>query len=83
MSSPLLVAITIAIAVVIVLIILALRDKGRHAQKLKAEYDEALKSGDRGRALQAGRAYYAALRTGSTLTIYDEQAIANDLKTMD
>lgn len=29
-------------------------------------------------ALQAGRKYYASLR-GGTLTIYDEQAIANDL----
>ena len=37
-------------------------------------YDNRLRDS----ALQAGRKYYASLR-GGILTIYDEQAIANDL----
>jgi hypothetical protein len=49
--------------------------------ELKSEYDEALKGSDKAKALKAGRAYYSALRSGN-LTIYDEQAINNDISTM-
>ena len=49
--------------------------------KLKGEYEASLKGTDKEKALKAGRAYYSALRSGS-LTIYDEQAIANDLHSM-
>jgi hypothetical protein len=49
---------------------------------LKQEYDAALKGTSKRAALQAGRAYYSALRKGKMLTIYDEQAITNDLSTM-
>lgn len=49
---------------------------------LKAKYDESLLGSDKRAALTAGRAYYAFLREGKTLTVYDEQAIANDLCTM-
>ena len=49
--------------------------------KLKSEYDEALKGTNKAKALKAGRAYYSALRSG-TLTIYDEQAINNDIISM-
>ncbi|HEX8355829.1 MAG TPA: hypothetical protein VF610_00370 [Segetibacter sp.] len=44
-------------------------------------YKNALNSGNKQEALYAGRAYYAELRNGE-LTIYDEQAIANDLSTI-
>lgn len=54
--------------------------------KLLTEYQAAIASGDKARALQAGRAYYSYLRGGAfgggKLTIYDEQAITNDLNTM-
>ncbi len=49
--------------------------------RLKTEYDRALKGTNKARALKAGRAYYSALRSG-TLTIYDEQAITNDISAM-
>lgn len=49
--------------------------------KLKSEYEEALRGTNKQRALKAGRAYYSALRSG-TLTIYDEQAITNDISAM-
>lgn len=48
---------------------------------LKGAYDKAIAAGDRKAALEAGRAYYSSLRDGK-LTIYDEQAIANDLATI-
>lgn len=49
--------------------------------KLKAEYDDALSGTNKSKALKAGRAYYSALRSGN-LTIYDEQAITNDISAM-
>lgn len=51
-------------------------------QKLLQDYREALKSGNKGKALEAGRKYYSALRDNKGLTLYDEQAISNDLSTM-
>jgi hypothetical protein len=50
--------------------------------RLKEEYDNALNGNDKRVALEAGRAYYRELRRDKNLTIYDEQAIANDLATM-
>jgi hypothetical protein len=49
---------------------------------LKEKYDAAIKIGDKQEALACGRKYYAALRDGKRLTIYDEQAISNDLAAM-
>jgi len=49
--------------------------------KLLKAYREALNGNDKRKALIAGRAYYSHLRKG-TLTIYDEQAINNDINTM-
>lgn len=57
--------------------------KGKNAliaEKWKA-YRNAIESGNKQAALNAGRAYYAELR-GGELTMYDEQAIANDLSTI-
>jgi hypothetical protein len=50
---------------------------------LKEEYNTALRGKDKKRALEAGRNYYSAMRHNKKLTIYDEQAITNDLATMD
>ena len=63
------------------IIILVVVGLAINQNKLKSEYDAALKGTDKDKALKAGRAYYSALRSGS-LTIYDEQAIANDLHAM-
>ena len=48
---------------------------------LESEYKELLKGTDKTKALNTGRVYYSNLR-GGKLTIYDEQAITNDLNAM-
>ena len=57
--------------------------RARKLKELKDEYDEALRGADKKRALNAGRAYYAYFRKKAVLTSYDEQAISNDLQSMD
>ena len=52
------------------------------ADRLESLYRIALEGSDKGYALELAREYYAFKRGGS-LTIYDEQAIANDISTMD
>ncbi|MDR6570061.1 hypothetical protein PV783_20120 [Chitinophaga sp. CC14] len=46
-----------------------------------AVYQQALRTDDRQLALKLGREYYSFLRGGS-LSVYDEQALTNDLSTM-
>ncbi|MDB5203276.1 MAG: hypothetical protein JWQ27_2685 [Ferruginibacter sp.] len=58
----------------------SIKEKKAEAQ-LKQEYQAAIAAGDRTRALELGRKYYSKLR-GGVLSIYDEQAIANDLSTI-
>ena len=53
----------------------------KRLQALKEAYSKALTNSNKAEALQAGRKYYSYLRNGK-LTIYDEQAITNDLSTM-
>jgi hypothetical protein len=50
-------------------------------ETLRQQYLQTIKAGDKPAALQAGRNYYSSLR-GGRLTIYDEQALANDLAAM-
>jgi len=64
-------------ALVVMLYIFIIGRSGR----LKRNYEMALRGTDKAAALQAGRKYYSFLR-GGRLTIYDEQAIANDISTM-
>lgn len=47
--------------------------------KLRARYYEALKSGDKEKALAYGRDYYCYLRNSRQLSAFDEQLIQNDL----
>lgn len=56
--------------------------KRNRLKQLKENYDNALKGTDKRVALETGRAYYSALRGDGKLTIYDEQAITNDLSAM-
>jgi hypothetical protein len=56
--------------------------KNSALKTLWTDYQNALSGSDRRIALNAGRSYYSRLRGGGILTIYDEQAIANDLSTM-
>lgn len=74
----------ILLAILLIIVVLAiLYNKGRTAllKEKKEKYLNAIRSRDKAKALIAGRDYYACLRKG-TLTIYDEQAIANDLSVM-
>jgi len=75
----------ITISVIVIIFLAYFKEKDVQAQLsdkyffakerlMKAPYDNRL----RDLALKAGREYYASLR-GGVLTIYDEQAIANDL----
>lgn len=57
------------------------RKKIKSIPFLKYVYQSALRGGDKEKALKAGRDYYGAMR-GGILTIYDEQAITNDLAAM-
>ena len=82
MSSIVVVCIIVGSLIAIGIILLALRYRGKNSGKLKAEYEKALKSGNRARALYAGRAYYESTHTASYLTVHDEQAINNDLDSM-
>ena len=63
------------------LILYFMANKRKGIARLKSNYDDALTGSDKRAALAAGRAYYSALRKGK-LTIYDEQAITNDISTM-
>jgi hypothetical protein len=71
----------VLIGVVIILTLIWYKKGGNRRETLRVEYEEALKGTDKRAALEAGRKYYAELRYGR-LTIYDEQAIANDINTM-
>ena len=46
---------------------------------LRTTYRNAIEEGNKVKALEVGRRYYASTRTGRKLTLYDEQTIANDL----
>lgn len=75
----------ITLIIIVIAIVLALQSSSNEAKKLedlKLKYDKALKGTNKRIALEAGRNYYSALRKGKELTIYDEQAITNDLSTM-
>lgn len=48
-------------------------------KEYKDNYDKALKDGNKVDALKWGRKYYESLRLDGNLTIYDEQAIQNDI----
>ena len=59
------------------------RLKQQEIDDTKALYDQALASGDKRLALKYGRQYYGSLREDGRLTTYDEQAIQNDLLSID
>jgi hypothetical protein len=61
--------------------ILIQRGRKLIAKDKEAKYKQLLKSGNKELALKAARDYYSYLR-GGRLSLYDEQAIANDLATM-
>lgn len=66
---------------IIVFIIKFYIDKYRYLPLARKRYEQALKSGDKSESLKYGRLYYSLLRDGN-LSIYDEQAISNDINAM-
>jgi hypothetical protein len=74
--------ILILIIAVIVIAIAMANSSGKELAELKQRYETALTGSDKRLALDCGRAYYSALRKKKVLTIYDEQAISNDLAAM-
>ena len=73
----------IGIALVMYFLYNLYHNRGRKAllKKKREAYIKAIKSGDKTKALDAGRDFYSFKRKGR-LTIYDEQAINNDLSIM-
>jgi len=66
----------------IAIAVYSIHNSRKRIATLKQHYEQSLQGTDKRMALDAGRSYYSALRKGKTLTIYDEQAITNDLSTM-
>lgn len=58
--------------------------KGRRIlkERLTREYRQALNGTNRQKALASGREFYKFFRSDGKLTVYDEQAIDNDMKMM-
>ena len=54
-----------------------------YIKTIKEAYENALKNKNKSLVLKLGREYYSSLRADGNLTIYDEQAIQNDLLSMD
>lgn len=69
------------LVVAIVLVIYNMKKEIRQLPQLKQNYEEALRGVNKRAALNAGRAYYSALR-GGKISIYDETAMGNDLAAM-
>lgn len=72
----------IIIAVIIAVVFTSHPNETQQPEQLKLAYEQSLKGNSKKTALDAGRAYYSALRKDKALTIYDELAIANDLSAM-
>lgn len=72
----------VAFAIFCFLVYRAIKNNDKEkAQSIYEDYKKALANGNKPLALELGRKYYGTLR-GGDLTIYDEQAIANDLSTI-
>lgn len=76
MTPQLIFVLIFVVAGAILFLTLSLPNK--KSKTYKIEYDEALQRRDKRAALELGRKYYKSLRNGR-LTLYDEQAIANDI----
>lgn len=70
------------IVAIIIAFIKSSKNKTKKLSELKLAYERTLKGNNKKTALNAGRAYYSALRENKVLTIYDEQAVTNDLSAM-
>jgi len=76
------IGLVIVLALVIYVAVQIDKNTNKKNQDNKDRYEEAIRSGDRMKALELGRKYYGSLRLTGRPTIYDEQAITNDLSTI-
>jgi hypothetical protein len=76
--------VTLVLSFVGIVVVAACEDSeaADETERLRIAYEEALAGTDKADALEKGRDYYRAQRGDGSLTLYDEQAIANDLETM-
>ena len=74
--------IVLIIIIAVIIGVSSAKAKEKRIETLKLKYNATLRGTDKKAALEAGRAYYSELRNKKVLTIYDEQAITNDLSTM-
>ena len=81
----------VAVLIIIVLVSLFYKNTGNYEKdereqetirRLKTRYEDALRSGDKARAMTCGKDYYAYLRNSRSLSAADEQALKNDLEKM-
>jgi hypothetical protein len=72
----------VLIIALIFAIVSYIKSERKKLKELKQQYEQSLKGTNKRAALNAGRAYYTALRKEKVLTAKDEQAITNDLSTM-
>lgn len=82
LGKSLIMIFTILLVIVVLGVLCALIIKTRQLRKLKELYDLALKSGDKTKALAAGRKYYQSLRGYKELTALDELEIMKDISEM-
>ena len=76
------VGVLVAIAVAVLYFYLKSMAKSKaEIAEIKNQYAKAIRDGNKALALELGRNYYSKLR-GGNLSIYDEQAITNDLSTI-
>lgn len=71
-------AIVVLVCILLYKLITPSKASKAEIERLKQSYQDALARKDKAAAVAAGRLYYAALR-GGEVTLYDEQAISNDL----
>jgi hypothetical protein len=77
MNDPFVLALVALIISIIGVSLLLYIERNKDLLRLWTDYDIAKLSGDKSKALEAGKAFY--MRKKGKLTIDDEQAIANDL----
>ncbi len=70
------------LTVMLVVAVYTKYERRQKTKRLKVVYDDLLKASSKKAALDAGRLYYGSMRKGGKLTIYDEQALANDISVM-
>ncbi|NHB69905.1 SHOCT domain-containing protein [Perlabentimonas gracilis] len=71
----------LGIITLVIFFVLREQYRSRKRAQLRNAYRNALKNGNKTKALAIGRRYYSYLRNGK-LSIYDEQAINNDINTI-